>query len=156
MDISIPITMEQVVEEGDGAKTSIWKNLNSVDESSDDKYENVEECILIGMPLNQGKKIEIKLQGDFKNIRSPTYDGECEELEGAWLLYINQYFQAYDYPRNLKAKLATYQLQSKYSLWWEDFWTLHNFEDNKINFKESQIIFKEKYLTKIYYDEKEK
>jgi hypothetical protein len=56
---------------------------------------------------------EEELLGEFKKIRPPNFDGESEEGAEAWLLNMSKYFQIYNYPRNLKARLVVYQLNGK-------------------------------------------
>ena len=47
----------------------------------------------------------------------------------SWLININKYFQVYEYSRNLKSRLAIYQLREKATLWWEEVKNFHNIED---------------------------
>lgn len=61
----------------------------------------------------------MELQGEFKKIKPQTYDWESDEPAKVWLFNINRYFQVYNYSTELKAKLDTYHLQGKASLWWE-------------------------------------
>jgi hypothetical protein len=42
------------------------------------------------------------LFGEFKKIRPPSFDGESEEGEKAWLLNMGKYFQIYNYPRKFE------------------------------------------------------
>ena len=62
------------------------------------------------------------LEGEFKRIKSSTFDGESgtgEEGE-AWLLDIKKYFQIYNYSNNMKVKMAIYNMKGKASIWWQD------------------------------------
>lgn len=59
------------------------------------------------------KKQKVELQGELWNIKPPTFDGEAEEVEEAWLINMTKYFQAYKYSGNLKARLAIYQLREE-------------------------------------------
>lgn len=54
------------------------------------------------------KKKKVELQGEFQKIKPPTFYGEAEEVAEAWLINMNNYFQVYEYSRNLKARLAIY------------------------------------------------
>ena len=56
------------------------------------------------------KKQNTKLQGEFKKIKPPVFDGDVEEATEAWLINMNNYFQVDEYDNNLKAILAIYQL----------------------------------------------
>ena len=51
-----------------------------------------------------------ELQGEFRKIKPPSYDGEKEEDVEAWLLNMIKYFQVYEYESNLKARLSIYQM----------------------------------------------
>jgi hypothetical protein len=53
------------------------------------------------------------LFGEFKKIRPPNFDGESEEGEESWLLNMSKYFQIYNYPGNLRARLVVYQVEWK-------------------------------------------
>ena len=66
------------------------------------------------------KSQKVELQGEFRKIKPPTFDGEAEEVAEAWLININKYFQVYEYSSNLKARLAIYQLREKATRWWEE------------------------------------
>ena len=39
------------------------------------------------------KKKTIELQGEFRKIKPPTFYGKVEEVEEAWLINMNKYFQ---------------------------------------------------------------
>ena len=58
-----------------------------------------------------------ELQCEFGKIKPPSYNGEKEEDVETWLLNMIKYFQVYEYERNLRARLAIYQLQGKANLW---------------------------------------
>ena len=66
------------------------------------------------------KKEKVEMQGEFRKIKPPTFDGEAEEVDEAWLINMNKYFQVYEYSGNHKARLAIYQLREKATLWWEE------------------------------------
>lgn len=51
---------------------------------------------------------KIELQGEFKKIIYPTFDGEVEEVVEAWLINMNKYFQIYKYDNTLKDRLMIY------------------------------------------------
>jgi hypothetical protein len=85
------------------------------EESSENSSEN---STLQKMTLKT-KKIkwrDNKFYGEFKKIRSPSFDGEFEERAEAWLLNMGKYFQIYNYPRNMRARLDVHQLNSKSSI----------------------------------------
>lgn len=70
--------------------------------------------------LLQHHKNKMELQWDLKNIRPHTFDSEKEEDVEAFLLNTTKYFQVYENDNNLKERLEIYQLQGKFSLWWEE------------------------------------
>ena len=40
----------------------------------------------------ENKRQKLELQGEFRKIKPPTFDGEAEEVVEAWLININKYF----------------------------------------------------------------
>lgn len=54
------------------------------------------------------RKHKVELQGEFRKIKPPTFDGEVEEVEEAWIINMNTYFQVSLYNNKLKARLAIY------------------------------------------------
>ena len=72
------------------------------------------------MKHNKQKGRSMDLQGEFKKLKPPMFDGESEEVVKAWLLNIKRYFQVYSYDDNLRAHLVIFQLSGKATLWcWE-------------------------------------
>eukprot|EP00253_Pinus_taeda_P003721 PITA_03721 len=96
----------------------------------------------------------MELQGEFRKIKPPLFDGEQEEAAEAWLININKYFQLYEYDQNLKARLAIFQLQGKATLWWEEIKIVKGVSEQNITWEKFQKYFKERYLTEHFYDEK--
>eukprot|EP00253_Pinus_taeda_P005349 PITA_05349 len=96
----------------------------------------------------------MELQGEFRKIKPPHFDGEHEEAAEAWLINMNKYFQLYEYDHNLKAGLAIFQLQGKATLWWEEVKIVKGVTEQNITSDNFQKIFKERYLTERFYDEK--
>ena len=43
------------------------------------------------------KRQRMELQGEFRKIKPPHFDGEQEEAAEAWLINMNKYFQLYEY-----------------------------------------------------------
>ena len=89
----------------------------------------------------------MELQGEFRKIKPPLFDGEQEEAAEAWLININKYFQLYEYDQNLKARLAIFQLQGKATLWWEEIKIVKGVSEQSITWEKFQKYFKERYLT---------
>eukprot|EP00253_Pinus_taeda_P015852 PITA_15852 len=98
----------------------------------------------------------MELQGEFRKIKPPHFDGEQEEVAKAWLINMNKYFQLYEYDHNLKARLAIFQLQGKATLWWEEIKIVKGVSERTITWEKFQKYFKERYLTERFYDEKAK
>ena len=78
------------------------------------------------------KKQKVELQGEFRKIKPPTFDGEAKEVTKAWIINMNKYFQVYEYRRKLKARLAIFQLQEKATLWWEEVNNVWGIEDQNV------------------------
>lgn len=74
----------------------------------------------------------MELQGEFRKIKPPLFDGEQEEAVEAWLINMNKYFSLYEYDHNLKVRLAIFQLQGKATLWWEEVKTVHRVNEQSI------------------------
>jgi len=54
-----------------------------------------------------------------RKIRPPSFDGEREmevDIE-SWLLGLKIYFQLHNYSSNLEARIATYHLHGKDTMW---------------------------------------
>eukprot|EP00253_Pinus_taeda_P019019 PITA_19019 len=100
------------------------------------------------------KRQRMELQGEFRKIKPPHFDGEHEEAAEAWLINMNKYFQLYEYDHNLKARLAIFQLQGKATLWWEEVKIVKGVTEQNITWDNFQKFFKERYLTQRFYDEK--
>jgi len=79
------------------------------------------------------KRQNSELQGEFRKIKPPLYDGEQEEALEAWLINMNKYFQLYEYDHNLKAQLVIFQLQEKATLWWEELKKVQGVNERNIN-----------------------
>ena len=93
---------------------------------------------------------------EFRKIKPPTFDGEMrrnEEVE-TWLLGMSKYFQIYDYSNNFKAKMATYNLNGKPSIWWNDLKLVSHISEKRLSWKQIEKMFKQKYLSKQYFDRK--
>eukprot|EP00253_Pinus_taeda_P033189 PITA_33189 len=118
-----------------------------ISEGKEDHSDNVPEP-------QTSKRQRIELQGEFRKIKPPHFDGEQEEAAEAWLINMNKYFQLYEYDHNLKARLAIFQLQGKATLWWEEIKIVKGVSERTITWEKFQKYFKERYLTERFYDEK--
>eukprot|EP00253_Pinus_taeda_P015939 PITA_15939 len=100
------------------------------------------------------KRQKVELQGEFRKIKPPHFDGEQEEAAEAWIINMNKYFQLYEYDNNLKVRLAIFQLEGKATLWWEEVKIVKGVTEQNITWDNFQRFFKERYLTERFYDEK--
>jgi hypothetical protein len=83
------------------------------------------------------------LQGELRKLKPPYFDGEHrkgEEVE-AWLLGMRKYFQLHDYPSNVEAKIATYHLQGKSSMWWDQLKQTKHIDEKRISWKQFKKYF---------------
>eukprot|EP00253_Pinus_taeda_P012038 PITA_12038 len=122
---------------------------SEIPEEEEDQFANASE-------QQTSKRQKVELQGEFRKIKPPHYDGEQEEAVEAWLINMNKYFQLYEYDHNLKARLAIFQLQGKATLWWEEVKIVKGVTERTITWGKFQKYFKERYLTERFYDEKAK
>eukprot|EP00253_Pinus_taeda_P006325 PITA_06325 len=116
-------------------------------EEQEERSDNVNE-------QQTSKRQRVELQGEFRKIKPPHFDGEQEEAAEAWLINMNKYFHLYEYDHNLKARLAIFQLQGKATLWWEEVKIVKGVTEQTITWDNFQKYFKERYLTERFYDEK--
>ena len=90
---------------------------------------------------------------EFKKARPPTFNDEIkngQEVE-AWLLAMRKYFQVQDYSRNMKARVAIFNLTRRVSIWWENFrLQVKKINERNIVWKKFQKYFKHKYLSNRY------
>jgi hypothetical protein len=95
---------------------------------------------------------------EFKKAKPPSFDGEIkkgEEVE-AWLLGLKKYFRVHDFSENLKARVATFKLNGKASIWWEDLKNVKGIHEEDLYWERFEKYFRKKYLSKKYFDEKTK
>ena len=66
---------------------------------------------------SKGRKFE-----EFRKAKPPSFDGEIKKGEEAeaWLFGLKKYFRVHDFLENMKARMATFNLNGKASIWWED------------------------------------
>jgi predicted ferric reductase len=72
-----------------------------------------------------------------KNIRPPSLDGESEREDylEAWFLGLMRYFQFHKYSSNLEAKISTYHLHGKVSMWCDQMKQVEHINENMITWK---------------------
>jgi hypothetical protein len=84
------------------------------------------------------------LEGEFKNIKLATFDGESrtgEEVE-AWLLDIKKYFTIYNYSSNMKVKMAIYNMKGKANIWWQDLKLAKGLKEKQLEWSDFKSILR--------------
>jgi hypothetical protein len=102
---------------------------------------------------SKGHKFE-----EFRKAKPPSFDGEIKKGEEseAWLLGLKKYFRVHDFSENLKARVATFNLKGKASLWWEDLKNVKGVREEDLSWKQFEKYFWKKYLSEKYFNEKTK
>jgi hypothetical protein len=95
---------------------------------------------------------------EFKKAKPPSFDGEIKKGEEAeaWLLGLKKYFKVHDFSENLKARVATFNLNGKASIWWEDLTNVKGIHEEDLSWEWFEKYFRKKYLPEKYFDEKTK
>jgi hypothetical protein len=95
---------------------------------------------------------------EFKKSKPPTFEGEIKKGKEAkvWLLGLKNYFKVHDYSKNLKARIAIFNLNGKASIWWEDLRNVKGIHEKDLSWKQFEKYFKKKYLSENYFDGKTK
>jgi hypothetical protein len=95
---------------------------------------------------------------EFRKAKPPSFDGEIKKGEEAkgWLLGLKKYFRVHDFSENLKARVATFNLNGKASIWWEDLKNMKGVREEDLSWKRFEKYFRKKYLSERYFDEKAK
>ena len=73
-------------------------------------------------PRRKKQRSNDNLQGEFRKIRAPTYEGEVNtrEKDEEWLLGMRKYFQVHNFLSEMKAHISIYNLNGKAARWWRD------------------------------------
>ena len=73
-------------------------------------------------PCRKKQRSNDSLQGGFRKIRAPTYEGELNTGEKGeeWMLGMSKYFQVHNYSSEMEARLSIYNLNGKEARWWRD------------------------------------
>jgi hypothetical protein len=66
----------------------------------------------------------------------------------AWLLGLKKYFRVHDFLENLKARVATLNLNGKASIWWEDLKNVKGIHEEDLSWEWFEKYFRKKYLSK--------
>ena len=81
---------------------------------------------------------------EFKKVIPPTFNGEIrngQEVE-AWILGVRKYFQVQYYSRNMKGRVAVFNLNGRASIWWEYLRKVKKINDRNIVWKLFKKYFK--------------
>jgi hypothetical protein len=68
------------------------------------------------------------------------------------LLSLKKYFIVHDYFENLKDQITIFNLNGKDSIWWEDLRNVKGIHEKDLSWKQFVKYFKNKYLSKKYFD----
>ena len=84
-------------------------------------YHNLSSDISLSPCINKQQNDD-NLQGEFRKIRSPTYEGEMNTREKVeeCLLDMRKSFKVHNSYSEMKARLAIYKLNRKAARWWRD------------------------------------
>jgi hypothetical protein len=77
------------------------------------------------------------LQGEIRKMKLPKFNGEHrkgEEVE-ARMLEIKKYFQLHDYPSKVETRIATYHLQGKATMWWDQIKQAKHLDERKVSWR---------------------
>jgi hypothetical protein len=79
-----------------------------------------------------------ELKGEMRNIKPPTFDGEHknDEYVEACFLGMRNYFQLDNYSSHAEAKIATYQLKGKSSMWWDQLMQVKHIDEKNITWRQ--------------------
>jgi hypothetical protein len=102
---------------------------------------------------SKGHKFE-----EFRKAKPPSFDGEIKKGEEAeaWLLGLKKYFRVHDFSENSKARVDTFNLNGKASIWWEYLKSMKGVCEEDLSWKRFEKYFRKKYLSEIYFDGKAK
>jgi hypothetical protein len=96
-----------------------------------------------------------------KNARKPNHPPSMERLRRGkkkkfGYFVLKKYFRVHDYSENLKAQISIFNLNGKASIWWEVLRNVKGIHEKDLSWKQFEKYFKNKYLSKKYFDGKTK
>ena len=99
-----------------------------------------------------------EISREFKKIKPPMFNREIEKGEEveAWFSSMKKYFEIYNSLDELKEKVAIYNLNGNKYIWWKDIKKDKGIKERYVTWKTFKKIFKRKYLSEHYYEEKYK
>jgi len=69
---------------------------------------------------------------------------------------MKKFFRLHEYSENMKARVATFNLKRKADICWEDMKNVRGINEEYFTWSEFERLFKKKYLSEIYFDDKAK
>jgi hypothetical protein len=69
---------------------------------------------------------------------------------------MKKYLQLHDYPSQVEARITTYHLQGKETIWWDKLKQSKNLDEKRISWMQFKGYFQEKYFSKHHYERKMK
>ena len=72
------------------------QSYHTEQEEAEDRAETRGEKSINASEYQTPKRPQMELQGEFRKIKPPHFDGELEEAAEAWLINMNKYFQVYE------------------------------------------------------------
>eukprot|EP00253_Pinus_taeda_P032219 PITA_32219 len=98
------------------------------------------------------------LPNEFKKEKPSTFDGDVKKSEDveAWILGMNKFFELDEYTYDMKARISIFNLKGKADIWWQDVKQVRDIRTNDLNWWQLKRLFRKKYLSKRYYDNKAK
>jgi len=69
---------------------------------------------------------------------------------------MRNFFRLHDYSENMKGKIATFSVKGKVDIWWENVKNIIGIHEEYVTWNEFARLFKKKYLSERYFDDREK
>ena len=135
-DIHRKMNYEDRTEKPEGSKDTARRRKRSPSESYD--FEGSTGDSSYSSHKNQRMRCYQNHSGDeFKKAMASNFNGEIKTGQEAkpWLLGMRKYFQVQDYSRNMKARVAIFNLTGRASIWSEHFRQVKKINERKIVWK---------------------
>jgi hypothetical protein len=87
---------------------------------------------------NERRKQEVDiLQGEMRKLKPPSFGSETEREDDAeaWFLGLKRYFQFHNYSSNLEARISTYHLHKKYTMWSDQLNQVEHVNESRTTWK---------------------
>jgi hypothetical protein len=91
-----------------------------------------------------------------RNLKTPPFDGEREREDDveSGFLGLKSYFQLHNYSSNLEAKISTYHLHGKSTIWWDQLKQVEHINESRITRNKFNNYFLKEYLSCHFYEKK--